>query len=51
MGTLIHGRGAGEEWPAEERAPVTGATKNGGDGGGLGRGGGWRIESVGEIRR
>jgi hypothetical protein len=43
MGTLIHGRGAGEEWPAGERTP-----KNGGDGGGLGRGGGWRKESVGK---
>jgi hypothetical protein len=48
MGTLIHGRGAGEEWPAGEKAPATGVTKNGGDGGGLGRGGGWRKESVGK---
>jgi hypothetical protein len=47
MGTLIHGRGAGEEWPAGDGAPATGATKNGGGGGGLGSGGGWRKESVG----
>jgi hypothetical protein len=49
MGTLIHGRGAGEEWSAGDGAPATGALKNGG-GGGLGRGGGRRIESVGKMR-